>query len=109
MALNLDQLLPQMLKAAEGVFAAKWPDVRSYAEGEFRKIGLDILRIEQMKLSGKITPEQAGLLLDIQKNASRAVLLSLEGIGLIMAQNAINAALGVIRDTVNKALGFVLL
>ncbi len=109
MALNLDQLLPQMLKAAEGVFAAKWPDVRNYAEGEFKKIGVDILNIEQMKLNGTITEEQAGLLLDIQKNASRAVLLSIEGIGLIMAQNAINAALGVVRDAVNTALGFTLL
>lgn len=109
MALNLDQMLPQMLRAAEGVFSSKWPDVCEYAEGEFRKIGTDILNIEQMSLKGTITKEQAALLLDIQKNASRTVLLSLEGIGLIMAQNAINAALGVIRQTVNTALGFVLL
>lgn len=109
MALDIGQLLPQMLRAAEAVFGSKWPEIRSYAEGEFKKIGLDILRIEQMSLQGTITKEEATLLLDIQKNASRTVLLTLEGIGLIMAQDAINAALGVIKDVVNTALGFVLL
>jgi len=39
----------------------------------------------------------------------QAVLLAVEGIGLIAAQNVINAALGAVKEAVNKAIGFALL
>ena len=44
-----------------------------------------------------------------EKQATQAVLLTIEGIGLITAQQAINAAIGAVREVVNKALGFALL
>jgi hypothetical protein len=36
------------------------------------------------------------------------VLLTVEGLGLLAVEQAINAALRVVKDTVNTALGFVL-
>ncbi len=61
----------------------------------------------KLHLSGQITEEQARLHLDIQKNASRTVLLTVEGLGLLAAEQAINAR--VVRDSVNTALDFVLI
>jgi endonuclease III-like uncharacterized protein len=58
---------------------------------------------------GTVTNEQAALLLDMQKNASRSALLAIQGIGLVTAQNILNGALGAVAATVNKALGFTLL
>jgi hypothetical protein len=37
------------------------------------------------------------------------VLLTLEGLGLLAVEAAINAALKVVSDTVNSAIGFALL
>ena len=98
-----------MLSVARDVFRQRWPYVKDYAETEFRKIGESISMVEKMKLAGTITEEEARLHLQIQKNAARMVLLTLEGLGLIMVEEAINAAMNAIRDTVNTALGWTLL
>ena len=39
----------------------------------------------------------------------QTVLLTIEGLGIVAVQNAINAALSVVKDTVNTAIGFTLL
>ena len=109
MALDLQQLLTPMLNAAKAVIGDKWPGIQKYAETEFKKIVQNILDIEKNKLQGNYSEDQARLLLNIQKNATKAVLLALEGMTLIMTEQAINAALGAIRDVVNKAIGFGLI
>ena len=47
--------------------------------------------------------------MNIQKNAIQMVLLAIEGIGILAVENAINAAISVVQDTVNKALGWTIL
>ena len=39
----------------------------------------------------------------------QTVLLTIEGLGIVAVQNAINSALDVVKDTVNKAIGFGLI
>ena len=109
MALNIQDLLGPMLDAAKIVVGKQWPNVQNYTETEMKKFGEKILEIEKMKLEGTTTDERAKLLLNIQVNASKTVLLAVKGITKIMAEQAINAALGAIRDVVNKAIGFSLL
>ncbi len=60
-------------------------------------------------LSGEITEDQTKLHHDIQKNATRSVLLTNEGLGLIAVEQAINAAMDVLKETVNGAFDFALL
>lgn len=107
--INVSVLVKQMLTAAQGVLAKKWPEAKDYAESEYKKIGEAILFIEKQTVLGAMSKEKAKLHLEIQKNASRAVLLTLEGLGILTAEAAINAALGAIKDTVNTALGFKLI
>lgn len=107
--IDFNKLLKDMIAAAEKKLTKSWPEAKDFAESEFKKIGEAILFIEGQYALGKMTSEQAKLHLEIQKNASRTVLLTLEGLGVLAVEDAINAALGVIRDTVNNALGFVLL
>jgi hypothetical protein len=109
MALNIQDLLGPMLDAAKTVVGVQWPNIQNYAEKEMKEIGQKILDIEQMKLQGSTTDDKAKLLLEIQLNASKTVLLTVQGMTKIMAEQAINAALGAIRDVVNKATGFALL
>jgi hypothetical protein len=56
-----------------------------------------------------LSKKQAEIVLKMQANASQAVLTSVETVGMIPAQDPINAALGVLKDAVNKAAGIVLL
>ncbi len=109
MAIDISKLVEDMLNAAKGVLTKQWPEIKDYAEMEMKKIAESIAAIERMKLAGKISEEKARLQLDIQKNATRSVLLAVEGIGIVSAEQAINAALNVVRDTVNKAVGWALL
>jgi hypothetical protein len=107
--IDLTKLLSDMLNAAKGELGEKWPIAKDYAETEFKKIGEQILLIEKRKLTGEITEEEAKLLLHMQANASKAVLLAIEGIGLLTAEAAINAVLKVIKDAVNAAIGMAVI
>lgn len=109
MAIDATKLAQDMLSAAKGVLTEKWPEIEDYAEMECKSFAENIAMIERMKLSGKITEEKARLHLEIQKNSARMVLLTVEGLGILAVEQAINAALGVIRDTVNSTLGWTLL
>ena len=109
MALDVSEISGEMLRAAKGVFAGKWPKVKTYAEAEFKKLAETLAMIEKLRLTGQITAEEADLHLQIQKNAARAVLLTLKGLGLLMVEEAINSALKVVKKAVNTAVGFALI
>jgi hypothetical protein len=108
-AIDTAALAQEMLAAARGVLKKRWPDVRDYATQEMRKLAADAVFIEEQVAAKKMTPEQAKLLLGIQQNAARTVLLAAEGIGLLAAEEAINAAARVAAKAVNTALGVALL
>jgi hypothetical protein len=109
MGLRASSLAAEMTAAAAKVLGDKWPDIRDYARGEFKKIAADIVLIGRLRSEDKITAKRAKLHLEVQKNASKTVLLASEGLGILAAEAAINAALKTVRDVVNKAVGFVLL
>lgn len=109
MSLNASQLGKDILAAFKGVLTDKWPDIKEYGESEAKKLAQALVMIETLKASGKINKEQARLHLDIQLNASRTVFLTLEGLGLLAVEAALNAALGVVKKAVNTAVGFALI
>jgi len=109
MAFNIDQLIGAMLAAVKPVLVKDWGEAAPYAKTEATKIAHTLANIAELRAANQINDDQAAALLDMQKQASQAVLLAIEGIGLIAAQKAINAALAAVRDVVNGALGFSLL
>jgi hypothetical protein len=109
MALDATSLVETMLTAAKGPLTADWKTAQPFAQTQFTNIAQQIVDIEAQAATGTLTKPQASLLLDMQKNASRAALLGVAGIGLLAAQDAINAALGAVATAVNTALGFALL
>lgn len=80
-----------------------------FLKAEASKMAQTGLQIVEGKAKGEINAEQAEILLQMQANASQAVLTAVETIGMIAAQDAINAALGVVRGAVNKAIGIAFL
>ena len=109
MSINIDDLVQSMLSAAKDVFDADWPEIKEHAETELKGIAEGIALIERLRLQGKITQKQSKLLIKMKKNTAQIVLLTLKGIGIVTVEKAINAALKVVKDTVNTTLDFSLL
>lgn len=109
MAIDVSDLLQKMLKAAGDSLKDQWPAIRDFGETEFKNLAETLALIVRLKAEGKITEEQATLHLQIQKNTTRMVLLTAEGLALIAVEAAINAALNAVKETVNTAIGFALL
>ncbi|PCI71231.1 MAG: hypothetical protein COB38_06315 [Gammaproteobacteria bacterium] len=109
MSLDVTELSLKMFDAFKGELSENWSDVSDYAEGESKKLAENFVMIEKLRLSEKITKEQAKLHHEIQRNASRSVLLTIEGLGLLAVEQAINAAINVLKDSVNGALDFALI
>jgi len=107
--LKVDDLVKRMLAAAAGPLEDQWPDAKAYAELEFTKLAQTLLMIQTNYALGQINKTEARLLIDIQRNAMRSVLLTIQGLGAIAVEQAINAALKTVRDAVNAAIGFALI
>jgi len=104
--LNVSELIKEMLESAKKVLADKWPAVKDLATSSFKTLAQSLVDIEEMWLKGSITEEQAHLLLDMHKNTVKITLLSEEIIGIVTAEEAINAAIDAVRNAVNTAIGF---
>lgn len=102
-------LLQSMLSASKEVLKKEWKHVAPVAELQIKNIIHNLEQIAELKLNKRITEEQAKLHLTIQKESFKTILLSFEGIGIITAEKAINAALNTVKSTINKAIGWRLL
>ena len=109
MALDVAALAQAMIGAARGKLKKHWPTIKEYAEAEARKTAETLAMIERLRLTGDISPKEAKLLLEMQRNSAKSVLLTVQGLGLLAAEAAINAAVGAVRTTVNSAVGFELI
>ena len=107
--LDIKALLASMLSASKEVLKKEWKYVAPVAELQLKNIVHNLEQIAVLKLNGKITEEQARLHLTIQKESFKTILLSFEGIGIIAAEKAINAALNTVKTTFNKAIGWRIL
>ena len=107
--MNFSNLLPDMLNAAKTPLAKQWNEAKPYAEEQLQSFIQSIERVALLKLEGSITEEQAKLLVSMHKRSMITVFLTIKGLGLLAIESAINAALGVARDTINTALGWKIL
>ena len=105
---DVGAVLKSMSTAAAGVLQNKWPGIQSFATAEFEKIAQTVVSIGEGVAAGTITQDQAPILLDMQKNASQAVLAALQGMSIIAAEQAVNAAIGAVKGAINTFVGFPL-
>jgi Asp-tRNA(Asn)/Glu-tRNA(Gln) amidotransferase B subunit len=65
--------------------------------------------VAKMYADGIISEKRAKEHIALQNEAWETTLLSVNGLSQILLEQALNAAIKVIRDAVNKAIGFALL
>lgn len=108
--LNVQELAENMVAAARGTFDEEtWKEASKFVRTESKKFLRNIAEIEKWKREDSIDEEQAEALLRLHKRSMKMVLTASAGVGLIMAEKAINAALNVVRETVNSVIGWDLL
>ncbi len=108
MALDFDDILDRMLNAARETLQEKWPLVASTARERFQDLAQVLINIEQDKLSGDLTEDEAKELMEMHQNAVKTALEEIKGIGKLLAEAVINAVLRAVRDIVNSAVGWTL-
>lgn len=104
-----EALSEEMLAAAKSIFKEQWPFIAAFATPEFDKLAVTILQIRALSDSEQIGESEALVILEMQKNAARGVMMSREGTGLLKVEQAINSGLGMVKNSVNTALGFPLI
>lgn len=107
--IDINAMADQMAAAAREVLGEKWPEAKNFAVSESEKFARNMAEIAQWKLDGTITEEQAEALARMHQRSMKMVLTAIEGIGLAMAEKAVNAAIDVIRGAVNRAIGWNIL
>lgn len=111
--ITFENLFEMMLNAAKKSLVSsvknKWPKVRDLTTSSVKTLAQNLVDISTMKKKGSVTEEQAKLMINIQKNSFKTLLLTEKGIGLLIAEEALNEIIKVVRGVVNKAVGFDLL
>lgn len=108
-SLDLTEMATSMLEAAKNSFGNKWKGIRELGTISLYSLAQNFIDIQTLRVAGVITEEQAKLKTELQKNAFKTVLLTEEGMGLLAVEAALNAAIQSVKNTVNTALGFLLL
>ena len=111
MDMNLDiaAMVETMWSAAKGPLGNAAATAEPFAKTQFTNIAQTCASIASGVALLEIDQQQAALLLDMQKHAAENALLATEGLALIAAEAAINAALGAVAGLVNGAVGFNLI
>jgi len=101
--MDFKDTLEKMLAAARIAAGVHWNDVRDYLAKEFAEAKKEAAAIALEVAAGTKTPEQAKIELQSVKDSLEDVRLALTVEAKAAAQDAINAALEVLRSAVNSA------
>ena len=107
MQFNLDigKVVSDMVQASANTLIKGGKQATDFATHEYAQFIEDIQHIQTMAEQKTITDQTAQALVEQHKFSMQAVLLAVEGLGLIAVQDAINAALKVLNDALTAALG----
>jgi stress response protein SCP2 len=101
--MSFNDTVQRMLIAAEKAAGIHWKDMSGYLETEFEQAKNDAAAIALEVANGTKKPEQAKIELEAIEESLRDVRLAATVDVKAAAQDAINAALEVLRAAVNQA------
>lgn len=108
MAIDINEILPQMLEAIKGEVKKDWNTVKGSATGflQNKKDRLNFLTM--LRLNNQISDEDFKQRLKNEEIILETELRAMAVITKVTAQNAANAAIAVLSKAVTTALGIVL-
>ncbi len=108
MALDISEMGTNMFQAASGVLEGKGPALLNYAKEQCDEIAKQIADIETQRAQG-LSEENAHTLLQLTLDSAMQLPDDLATLGALVLEQAINAALAVVKGTVNTAMHFTLI
>ena len=101
--LSVADMVSDMIKAVKASLGKDYSKAKDFARPELQRLARSLVDIAKLVATDKVTKQQAKSLVAIHQNTTRVVFLTIEGLGIIAVENALNAAIGAIRSTVNGA------
>ena len=108
MQLDIQQILTESLKAGKEIAGKAWKDVKPFAEHESKQFAEDVEFLVQLKTKGVIDEEEFKVRLSFLKLGFTNVFLAIKGIGILQAQNIVNAIIGIVSQSVFSAFNISL-
>lgn len=109
MSLDVNELAQTMLGAARDAVSDRWPQIQDLAEVEFQRLAMSIADIGRLVAAGKIDESRARQHAHIHQINARAIIATVEGLGLHTAEQALNAGIRSVTRVVNGVVKFALL
>ena len=105
---DFDVLIRDMGEAAVPHLEEGAEKAKAFGRHEADKMARTAMMLAEGVTSGQVDADEAKLILEVQKNASRSVLLTVQGLGIVAVEQAVNAAMTVLMTAVQRATGVLL-
>lgn len=102
--IDFEALVKDMGKAALPHLKGGASKAKKFGKAEADKLARTAVMLAKGVAKGEIDKGEAQLILDVQKNAARSVLLTIEGLGILAVERSINAAMDVLKATIQKVI-----
>lgn len=109
MSIDVESLSATMIGGVRKAIGERWPAIRAIAEPELRKLAQTIQDTHQLYAQGVIDASRAFQYVEMQRNHAVSVLLTVEGLGVLTARAALDAAARAAGAVVNRLVGFKLI
>lgn len=109
MSIDIQVLTASITKAAAGAAKGHARDLKTYLAARAQLLASGAAQIATDRLANDLTDEDVRFAFDQIKKAEQTALLAIKVTLKTAAQDAINAALAVVGDAINKAIGIALL
>lgn len=114
MSVSVEEVFSSMMQAGASSFGESWGDIATFAETEFKKMAQQISDIANNVAAHQKDPSQgydaqAGkILMDMQRLSTINVLVSMSAMTMVMVEQALNAMLGAVKETLGGVLSVIL-
>lgn len=106
---DFDEVGKAAMEAAKAVAKSNWPKLADIVDNISRGIANDVLFLERKKTSGEFDESDARIFIEDQKIVSRMRLRSVAIITMQIAEDILNAIIGVFQIAIKKALNWSIL
>ena len=106
---DIQALGASMIDAARAALPGRGQALQATAEMELRRLAGALADIGDLLARGEIDQERARDLANIHRLSVRSVLRSVEGLGVLAADQTLQAVTGVAASVLNRIVGFKLL
>ena len=106
--IDFTKILNESFAVSKDILKKSWKNLEPYAEHEFRQFAENAEFLASLKLTNQIGDEELAARMEIQRLSLKNVLLTIEGIGLVTAQNVVNAVFSIVQKAIEGALNIAL-